>query len=54
MIIAAGFVLGAALGWMTARKKGGNSFDKWQYAIVYAILFSILGLFATLFIDRMT
>ncbi|MCV2864712.1 hypothetical protein [Defluviimonas sp. WL0075] len=54
MIIAAGFVLGALLGWMAARKRQGNRFDKVQYTLVYAIIFTILALFVTLFIDRMT
>ncbi|HPE24968.1 hypothetical protein [Albidovulum sp.] len=53
IIIVAGLVLGAALGWIRARRRGGNSFDKWQYALVHAILFGIAGLFVTLMIDRM-
>ena len=53
MIIIASFVLGALLGWRAARKRNGNSFDKWQYAIAYAIIFTVLGLFVTLIIDRM-
>lgn len=53
MIVIAGFLLGAALGWVRAGRRGGNNFDKWQYAIVHAIIFAILGLFATLIIGRM-
>ncbi|MCB2137406.1 MAG: hypothetical protein KDE08_15935 [Rhodobacteraceae bacterium] len=54
MIVIAGFLSGTAFGWMRAAKRGGNRLDKLQYAAVHAILFTVLGLFLTLIIDRMT
>jgi hypothetical protein len=41
-------VAGAVLGALTAKRRGGNRLDIAQYAAVYAIAFSILGLFITL------
>lgn len=53
MIIIAGFVLGAAIGAFTARQRGGKPLDMLQYAAGYGIAFLLLGLFATILIDRM-
>ena len=53
MIVIAGFVLGAALGAWTAHRRGGRRLDMLQYAAGYAIAFTLLGVFATIFIDRM-
>lgn len=52
MIVIAGLVLGAAFGWMRAARRDGNSFDKWQYALVHAILFGLIGLFLTIAAER--
>ncbi|MCT8160749.1 hypothetical protein [Pseudoruegeria sp. SHC-113] len=52
MIVIAGFVLGGVLGALRAKKRGGNGKDIAQWAIVHAILFALIGLFATLFIHR--
>jgi hypothetical protein len=53
MIVVISVILGALLGYRQAHKRGGNGFDKAQFAAVYAILFGLAGLFATLMIDRM-
>ncbi len=52
MIIAAGFILGIFLGGFTAKKRGGKTLDILQYAAVYAIAFTLLGLFASIIIER--
>lgn len=53
MIVIAGLVLGACWGAFLAKKRKGNRKDIAQYATAYAIAFMILGLFLTVFIDRM-
>lgn len=53
MVVIASLIIGAALGGLTARRRGGKRLDVLQYAAGYAIAFTILGLFATIFIDRM-
>ncbi len=53
MIVLAGFVIGAIVGAMTAKRRGGRWLDMLQYAAVYSIAFTLLGLFVTIFIDRM-
>lgn len=54
MIFFPAILLGAALGWYRAAKRGGNRLDKLQYAGSHAILFAILGLFATIILHRMS
>ena len=54
MIFFPAIVLGAVIGWLRASKRGGNRADKVQYALVHAIIFAILGLFATIIYHRMT
>lgn len=41
------------IGARTALKRGGRRLDALQYAAGYAIAFTILGVFLTIFIDRM-
>lgn len=53
MIVIGGFLIGALLGALTAKRRGGKRLDILQYAAGYAIAFTLLGLFATIFIDRM-
>ena len=53
MIVIAAAIIGAALGWRRAGRLGGDRRDKAQYAVAYALAFSIIGLFATVIIDRM-
>jgi hypothetical protein len=53
MIVFGGLVLGAFLGASIAHKHGGKALDKMQYAAGFAIAFSLLGLFITVFLNRM-
>lgn len=52
MIILAAILLGAFLGWRRASQLGGNSRDRLQYAAAFAMGFAVLGLFASVIIDR--
>ena len=52
MIVLAGLMIGAVWGAWLARKRKGLRLDMAQYAAGFAIAFAILGLFATLIIDR--
>ena len=53
MIVIAGLLIGAVIGWMRAGRRGGNRLDRLQYAGVHAILFAVVGMIATIGIDRM-
>ncbi len=53
MIVLAGLVFGALWGGLTARKRGGNRLDIAQYTAVGAIAGGLVGLFATIAIERM-
>ena len=46
-------LLGGYVGWRTASKRGGDRNDKLQYIAVYALIFSILGLFFGVLVDRL-
>lgn len=52
MIVIAGAILGAILGVLTARKRGGVKADLWQYGAVYAIAFALGGLILTIAIEK--
>lgn len=54
MIFFPAILTGAIIGWIRAARRGGNRADKVQYAAAHAILFAILGLFATILYRRMT
>ncbi len=53
MFVIGGFLLGAIGGALRAKARGGKLADILQYATVHAILFGLLGLFITLYLDRM-
>lgn len=53
MIVIAGALGGALWGGMLARRRGGARADIAQYAAGFAIAGAILGLFATIAVDRM-
>jgi hypothetical protein len=53
MFMIGGLLLGAIGGGLRARARGGKLADILQYAVVHAILFGLLGLFITLYLDRM-
>ena len=52
MIILIAAVFGAVIGALTAKRRKGALADILQYAAVYALAFALLGLFATLILDR--
>lgn len=52
MILFISALLGALLGAITAKRRGGNGLDMAQYAAGFAIAFSIIGLFVTLAITN--
>ena len=53
MIVILALVVGLFWGWQTARRRGGNTYDRIQYALVHAILFGIVGLVVTILIGRL-
>ena len=53
MFVIGGLLLGAIGGGLRARARGGKPADIAQYAAVYGILFGLLGLFLTVYLDRM-
>jgi len=52
MIVIIAIILGALLGDLRARRAQGNAKDRLQYAAAHALAFAIIGLFATVIIDR--
>ncbi|MGY6703315.1 hypothetical protein [Roseinatronobacter sp.] len=52
MIVIFGLVAGALLGWRSANKRGGNRLDMAQYAAVGGIIGALLGLFATIGLEK--
>ncbi|MFY0632420.1 MAG: hypothetical protein JXQ91_01295 [Vannielia sp.] len=53
MIVLAALVLGALTGLAHATRRKGGVLDKLQYMAVYALLFGIIGLFATIALEKM-
>lgn len=53
MIVIAGFLLGAIWGGWIARRRKGKPADIAQYAAVYGIAFAIVGMFVTIFVERL-
>ncbi|MFC7704909.1 hypothetical protein ACFQXB_11950 [Plastorhodobacter daqingensis] len=53
MIVLAGIVIGAIIGVMQARKRQGNRLDMAQYAAAWAIFLALIGVFITIFAERM-
>ena len=53
MIVFGAALIGAVLGGMTARKRGGAPADIAQYAAGYGIAFALIGLLVTIAIHRM-
>jgi hypothetical protein len=52
-MVLAGVVLGAVFGAWRARQRQGNRLDMAQWGAVYAIVFGLLGLFATIALGRL-
>lgn len=53
MIVIGGFVLGALIGALTARQRGGKPADLAQYAAGFGIAFCLAGLFLTIILERL-
>jgi hypothetical protein len=53
MIVIAAAIIGATLGWRRAGQLGGTRRDRAQYAVGFAMALAVLGLFATVILDRM-
>ncbi|WP_194287111.1 hypothetical protein [Tritonibacter aquimaris] len=53
MLVIIGSLLGASLGALRARKRGGNKLDMLQYGAVYAIIFALIGLASTIAVHRL-
>lgn len=51
-VVVGAVLLGAILGALKAKKRGGNLADKLQYGAVLAIFFGILAVFANVMIYR--
>ncbi|KIN60875.1 hypothetical protein Z945_1857 [Sulfitobacter noctilucae] len=45
-------IIGAIIGGLTARKRGGNRMDIAQYAASFGIAFALLGVVITVLLDR--
>lgn len=52
MIVYAAMILGAIFGGLRAWRRKGSGLDIAQYAGVFLIFFGILGMFLTIFLDR--
>ena len=52
MIYIPAAIIGALVGGLTARKRGGNRLDIAQYAAGYGIVFALLGLLLTITLHR--
>lgn len=53
MIVVIGLLGGAIIGAVTAKRRGGNRLDMAQYAAGFGIALGLLGLFVTIFLERM-
>ncbi len=51
MILPIAFLIGAAIGWLRASKRGGNRLDKLQYAAAHGIALTLLALVVTMALD---
>lgn len=53
MLIIGGFLLGALLGPLRALKLGGRKLDALHYGAAFALIGTLIGLFATIIIARL-
>lgn len=52
MFVIGGFLLGSIGGGLRARARGGKVADILQYAFVHGLIFALIGLFLTIYLDR--
>jgi len=53
MIVLAGLAVGALMGVRSARQRGGNRSDMWQYGAVFGMIGGVVGLFLTIALERL-
>jgi cation transporter-like permease len=53
MFVIVGLLVGAIGGGLRAKARGGKAADIAQYAFVHGLMFALLGLFITIYLDRM-
>lgn len=53
MFVIGGLLLGAIGGGLRAKARGGKLADILQYAFVHGLLLALVGLFITIYLDRM-
>ncbi|SCZ73721.1 hypothetical protein [Epibacterium ulvae] len=53
MLVIAGVLIGLCLGPFQAKKRGGNRLDMLQYGVIYAMIFGVFGLIATIITHRL-
>lgn len=53
MLVIGGGLLGVLIGCLTAKKRGGSGADMAQYGAGYGIAFALIGMIATVVIERM-
>ena len=53
MFVLFGAILGAVIGGTIATRRKGKFLDVLQYAVIYAMIFAVGGLFITIFVHRM-
>lgn len=52
MITIAAALIGAILGGMNAKRRGGNRLDILQYTFTFALAFGLVGFFVTIIIEK--
>ena len=53
MVIIGSFIIGAIWGVVHQRRRGGSGLDMAQYGAVWALIGAIIGMFATIGLERM-
>jgi hypothetical protein len=53
MLLPLSFILGFALGWQRASKRGGDRLDKLQYGAVHGIIFVLAALILLIAVQRL-
>lgn len=52
MVLPFAFAVGALIGWLRAKRRGGDRLDRMQYAAAHGILLTIAALVMTVLIRR--